>query len=120
MVLMTQKLAEQKHFYTETLDLDLVFDNDDTIGVGRGDDIFVVIREDTVDEHHHVSKHPGSAIITFKCDGDIEDYKRRLTEDNFKIKDIVQLPEHNTEFLFVEDAEANEICLDFPLEHDDE
>lgn len=115
-VLMTQKLTEQKHFYLNTLGLDLVFDNTDTIGIGRGSNLFMVIREDHSENSHHVTEQKGPVIITFKCSGKLDATLQTIADAGYKIRDTVELPEHNTQFLFVEDAESNEICLDFPLQ----
>lgn len=114
-VLMTKNLSNQVQFYKNVLDLELIFDNQDTIGFGKNNRLFLVLREDKSENSHHLSEHKGPQIITFKCQGDINEYIEKIKGSGFKVRDMLELPKHNTHYLFVEDFDGNEICLDFPL-----
>lgn len=114
-VLMTKNLAKQANFYKNILNLDQIFDNQDTLGFGKNNRLFIVLREDKSEDSHHLSDHKGPQIITFKCEGDINHYIEKINNSGFKVRDTVKLPEHNTCYLFIEDYDHNEICLDFPL-----
>ncbi|MCP3679081.1 MAG: hypothetical protein GY782_01895 [Gammaproteobacteria bacterium] len=55
-VVMTKNLSQQLAFYQDVLGLEKIFENNDnsrTTGVGRGERIFVVLREDASEESHH-------------------------------------------------------------------
>ena len=114
-VIMTKNLAEQQNFYQNILGLDLIFDNTDTLGFGKDDRLFVVLRQDSSANSHHLSEHKGPQILTFKCKGNVKEYAKKIKEAGFTIRDTVTLSEHNTQYLFIEDFDCNEICLDFPL-----
>lgn len=114
-VLMTKNLTEQLQFYKDLLDLNLIFDNKDTVGLGKDNRLFIVLREDISENSHHLSDQKGPQIITFKCQGDIEQYSNTIKQAGFKIRDKLLLPEYKVQYLFVEDFDGNEICLDFPL-----
>lgn len=114
-VLMTKNLSSQLQFYKNVLDLEQIFDNQDTVGLGKNNNIFLVLREDKSEDSHHLSEHKGPQIITFKCQGDINEYIKKIKVSGFKIRDMLKLPKHNTHYIFVEDFDGNEICLDFPL-----
>lgn len=114
-VLMTKNLSKQVHFYKDILDLELLFDNQDTIGLGKGKRIFIVLREDKSEKSHHLSEHKGPQIITFKCQGEIDQYIEKIKSSGFKIRDTLKLPKYNIHYLFIEDFDSNEVCLDFPL-----
>ena len=114
-VLMTKNLSKQGSFYKDVLGLDLMFESKDTIGVGKDGRLFIVIREDKSEESHHLSEHKGPQIITFKCQGDINHYADKITGSGFKVRDTLKVPQYKTEYLFIEDYDGNEICLDFPL-----
>lgn len=114
-ILLTKNLSKQINFYKDILDLELIFDNQDTVGFGKNKRLFFVLREDASEESHHLSEHKGPQIITFKCQGDIEQYIAKIKNSGFKVRDALKLPEQNTHYLFIEDYDCNEICLDFPL-----
>jgi catechol-2,3-dioxygenase len=114
-VLMTQNLSRQVHFYKNILDLELIFDNQDTVGLGKNKRLFIVLREDTSENSHHSLEHKGPQIITFKCQGDVEQYIEKIKKSGFRVRDTLKLPKHNAHYLFIEDYDGNEICLDFPL-----
>lgn len=116
-VLMTTNLSKQVQFYKDVLDLELIFDNQDTIGLGKNSRIFLVLREDKSEDSHHLSEHKGPQIITFKCKGDINEYIEKIKASGFKVRDTLKLPKHGTHYLFIEDFDGNEVCLDFPLNH---
>lgn len=114
-VLMTKNLSNQVQFYKDILDLELTFDNQDTVGLGKNNRLFIVLREDKTKDSHHLSDHKGPQIITLKCQGDIVQYIEKIKKSGFKVRDTVKIPIHNTHYLFIEDYDGNEICLDFPL-----
>lgn len=114
-VLMTQNFADQKHFYKDVLETEVIFENQDTVGLGKAGKLFIVLREDQYENSHHLAEHKGSQIITFKCNGDINQYTQKIANAGFKIRDTLQLAEYHTQYLFIEDYDGNEICLDFPF-----
>ena len=114
-VVMTINLSKQLQFYKGMLDLEVIFDSQDTIGLGKNDRIFIILREDKSEDSHHLPEHKGPQIITFKCQGDINEYINKIRDSGFKVRDMLELPKHNMHYLFVEDFDGNEICLDFPL-----
>ena len=114
-VLMTKNLSSQLQFYKNVLDLELIFDNQDTIGFGKNNRIFLVLREDKSEDSHHLSEHKGPQIITFKCQGNVDEYIEKIKASGFKVRDTLKLPKYNAHYLFIEDFDGNEICLDFPL-----
>jgi len=97
------------------LELELIFDNQDAIGLGKDKRIFIVLREDKSEKSHHLSEHKGPQIMTFKCQGDVDLYIKKIRRSGFNVRDTLKLPEYNTHYLFVEDYDGNEICLDFKL-----
>src|SRR5580704_11943340 len=115
LVLMTKNLNKQAHFYNDVLELELAFEHQDTIGLGKNGQIYIVLRQDTSEKSHHLSEHKGPQIITFKCEGDIEQYVTKIKQGGFKIRDTLKLPEHHVHYLFTEDYDGNEICLSFTL-----
>lgn len=114
-VLMTKNLSNQVQFYKNVLDLKLIFDNQDTVGLGKNNRVFLVLREDKSEDSHHLSEHKGPQIITFKCQGEIEQQIEKIKKAGLRVRDTLKLPMHNTHYLFIEDYDRNEICLDFPL-----
>lgn len=114
-VLMTKNLVDQVKFYKDLLQLELIFDNKDTIGLGKDGRIFVVLREDKTENSHHLANQKGPQIITFKCQGNLEQFSNVVKQAGYKVRDKLALSEHNVQYLFIEDFDANEICLDFPL-----
>ena len=87
-VLMTKNLSRQVHFYKDILDLELIFDNQDTVGLGKDKRVFIVLREDNSEKSHHLSEHKGPQIITFKCQGDIDQYIKKIKNSGFKVRDL--------------------------------
>ena len=114
-VLMTNNLPQQRHFYNDILGLDLLFDNTDTVGLGKQSQLFIVLREDNAKDSHHRSEQKGPQIMTFKCKGDIHDYAKKVSTSGFKVRDRLAIPEQRSQYLFIEDYDGNEICLDCPL-----
>lgn len=72
-------------------------------------------REDKTKDSRHLSDYKGPQIITLKCQGDIVQCIEKIKKLGFKVRDTVKIPIHNTHYLFIEDYDGNEICLDFPL-----
>lgn len=118
-VLMTKNLANQVHFYRDILDLEITFDNQDAVGLGKNNQLYIVLREDKSNKSHHLSEHKGPQIITFKCRGGIVQYIEKIKKSGFKVRDTVKLPTNNTHYLFAEDYDGNEICLHFALTYVD-
>ncbi len=112
-VLLTRNISQQKIFYINALGLEILFDNQTTVGLGKKDRQFIVLREDISEGSHHLTEHKGPQLILFKCQGDIETYSDKIKKSGFKIRDTLQIPEHNINYLFIEDYDGNEICLDF-------
>lgn len=111
-VLMTKNLAGQCDFYQNTLGLEMIFNNGNNIGLGSNDRAFIILKEDTSRDSHHLPENKGSQIITFKCNGDILQYIHKIKVAGFKIRDTLELNEYNLSYLFIEDFDHNEICLE--------
>lgn len=114
-VLLTKHFCEQMSFYKNILELDLIFENQDSCGFGKNNRIFIVLKKDASDDSHHLTEHKGPQIITFKCKGNIDEYMNKIQNSGFKVRDTLELPEHHIHYLFIEDFDGNEICLDFKL-----
>ena len=115
MVLMTQHLAEQTHFYKDILGLELIFDKQDTVGLGRHKKLFIVLRTDKAEDSHHQTEQKGPQIMTFKCQGSLDEYTEKISRSGFKVRNQLVLAEHPLQYLFIEDFDGNEICLEFIL-----
>lgn len=117
-VLMTRNLPNQIKFYQAILELQIIFDNQDTIGLGKNGRLFIVLRLDQSENSHHLSEQKGPQILTFKCAGDSGEFIEKLKRLGYELRNIVNLPDQSTQYLFIEDYDGNEICLDFPLARD--
>jgi len=105
----------QAEFYKNVLGLDELFDNQNSMGLGKNGNLFIVLREDKSESSHHLTEHKGPQILTFKCEGSLEQTLEKIKTTGFKIRDTLKLPTYNRHYLFIEDFDSNEICLDFPL-----
>jgi catechol-2,3-dioxygenase len=112
-VLMTTNIGNQLKFYKDILGLDIISEHADTIGLGKNGSLYLVLRDDHEHDSHHLTEHKGPQIITFKCEGDLNISMEKIRSAGFKIRDNLRLPEYNSHYLFVEDADHNEVCLDF-------
>ncbi len=115
-VMMTKNLSQQLAFYQDVLGLEKIFENTDnnrTIGIGKNERSFVVLREDTSEESHHLAEQKGPQILTFKCQGDVAETQERITQAGFKVRHTLELPQYQSTYLFIEDFDGNELCLDF-------
>lgn len=113
-VLVTKNLTDQTEFYTNVLDLKQLFEYDDTIGLGIGDNLCVVLRYEDTSDSHHEQENKGPIIITFRTSTDNKDkIMNRVKTGGYKIRSMVELPDYGSEYHFVEDADGNEVCLDF-------
>lgn len=112
-ILMTKKFTEQRQFYQNIIGLEVHFEMHDAIGLGRDRKIFLLLKKDLSEDSHHLSKHKGASIITFKVAGTIDEWRNKMVLNQLKIRDQLLLPEYQSGFLFVEDYEGNEICLVF-------
>lgn len=115
-VVVTKNLAAQTKFYKETLNLETTFDNIDTIGFGKDSQLFIVLRKEITQNSHHNTENKGAVIITFKCFGSPLDCINKLKQTGTLVRNEVKLPDYNSHFVFIEDADGNEVCLDFPLQ----
>ncbi len=113
-VLMTEHLSKQVQLYKNVLELELIFDNQDTIGLGKNNRLFLVLRQGKSENSHHLSENKGPQILTFKCEGDINQCIETMKDAGVKIRDTLKLPSHGNHYVFIEDFDGNEICLDFP------
>lgn len=113
---MTKNLGNQLDFYQDTLNLDLFFNRKDTIGLGKNQQLIIILQKEPSENSHHLSnnsENKGHGILTFKCEGDLDAYAEQIKKNGFKIRGTLKLPEKNIDYLFVEDYDGNEICLDF-------
>lgn len=113
-VLMTKNLNRQLGFYRDFLGLEQHFDNGDTIGLGKQNRLFLALREDKDEDSHHLTTQKGPKLLTFRCEGLIEPYREKVDQAGYTVRDKLSLPDYDVEYLFIEDVEGNEICLEFP------
>ena len=112
-ILMTNNLKQQAHFYQNVLGLDLQFEHQDSIGLGKNHQLYILLKSDISKNSHHLSEHKGPQIITFKCQGIMQDYLNKIKQTGFRIRDTLELSDINQYYFFIEDFDHNEICLNF-------
>lgn len=112
-VLMTTNLENQKKFYTEILGLTELFCKNEVVGLGDLGQLYIVLRQETDINSHHQKENKGPIILTFQVDSvDKNTIMTRLVQGGLVIRDTLEIPEHNIDYLFIEDCDGNEICLD--------
>lgn len=114
LVLMTKNLEKQLSFYIETIGLELIFQEDGVAGLGKSEHLYIVIKYDDSIDSHHMADNKGTHIITFKCEY-INLVLDKLDQKGIKIRDRIQVLQINSDYIFIEDADGNEVCLDFNL-----
>jgi len=114
-ILLTKHIPEQIGFYKDMLGLELLFENKDNYGFGKDKRLFIILKKDTSEDSHHLTEHKGPQIISFKCNGNLDQYIKKIQAAGFKVRDTLKLPEYNAHYLFIEDFDGNEICLDFTI-----
>lgn len=118
-VLLTKNLPQQLTFYQQVLGLAQLFDNHDkhrTVGIGKEGRLFLVLREDVEENSHHLTEQKGPQILTFKCQGNVAETREKISAAGFKIRHTVELLQYHSTYLFIEDFDGNELCLDFLTE----
>jgi hypothetical protein len=114
-VVLTKQLSNQLKFYQGTLGLDLIYNNNGAIGLGKDGRVFIILRRDNSKDSHHLTVQKGPQIISFQCKGNANSYIDKIKKSGCTIRDILKLPEYKTLCLFIEDFDKNEICLAFNL-----
>ena len=114
-ILLTKHIPEQIGFYKDMLELELLFENQNNYGFGKDKRLFIILKKDTSEDSHHLTEQKGPQIISFKCNGNINQYMNKIQAAGFKVRDTLKLPEYNAHYLFIEDFDGNEICLDFTI-----
>lgn len=109
---MTKNLKAQRDFYKDILSLEVNFENDEVVTLGREDVLELVIRQDQEDEGHHrvEGENKGPFIPTFRFEISAGEIEKRLPKGSYRGKYVDRHGEST--FLFIEDADKNEICLD--------
>lgn len=111
-VLVTRKLREQFNFYQQALGLELLFDNNDTLGLGLNGQLLIVLRKETNANSHHEQENKGPIILTFQFPPtDKTDLLDKLDSLGVKLRG-----QHQKIYYFIEDYDGNELCLDFTAE----
>jgi len=113
--LMTKSLLEQKKFYSELMSLDIIFESEDAIALGKEHKIFLLLKYDANENSHHLAEHKGASILTFKVPETLEYWKNKAQTNEIKIRDNLVLPQYKTSYLFLEDHEGNELCLQIQI-----
>lgn len=115
LVLMTRNLSKQVDFYTKILGLELLFNVKSVAGIGKNSRPFLVIKQDDSANSHHLVENKGASIITFKTSGEAGAVRDELESNGVTIRDEVKVTEIKSHYIFIEDFDGNEICLDFEL-----
>ena len=115
LVLMTKNLEEQIAFYHGTIGLDLIFHHSESAGLGKHDQLYVILKKDTSADSHHLSEQKGPQIITFQCQGDLNQFSEKIRNAGYKIRNKLFLEEQDLQYLFAEDFDRNEVCFGFSL-----
>lgn len=112
-VLVTKNLEEQLHFYKSVIGLDEFFNQDNVIGLGCGKSLHIVLRFEDNPNSHHQQENKGPIIISFQVGEESKDLiMSRLVEGGHTIRDTLSLPQYDSEYIFIEDVDGNELCLD--------
>lgn len=112
-VLVTKNLETQSSFYKDVLGLEELFHHDNTIGLGYENKLYIVLKAEYDPNSHHEHENKGLIIITFQIDEKGKELVlNRLLSGGHKIRDTLILPQYNSEYIFIEDVDGNELCLD--------
>ncbi|RUR14898.1 VOC family protein [Legionella sp. km535] len=112
-VLITNNLDKQKTFYKEVIGLNELFHHDNTVGLGVEDRLYIVLRVEDNPESHHKQENKGPVIITFPVDSQSKEMiMSRIENGGYKHRDTLTLSQYGSEYIFIEDADGNELCLD--------
>lgn len=113
-VLMTKNIPSQLKFYKDTLELKIIFESENAIGLGLQDQLYLILRKDSEPQSHHDSKYKGPIILTFKFSSKNQpQLMQRIKNEGYVRRGSTLLPEYQSEYHFIEDADGNEICLHF-------
>ncbi|WP_367606754.1 VOC family protein [Legionella sp. W05-934-2] len=112
-VLVTKNFKEQLTFYKEVIGLTEFFNQDNTAGLGVNNQLHIVLRIEDNPESHHLKENKGPIILTFQINsGDRDALLSRIENGGYKIRDKLELPNYGSEYIFIEDFDGNELCLD--------
>lgn len=112
-VLVTKNMEQQLHFYKYVMGLDEFFNQDNTIGLGCDKRLHIVLRSEDNPNSHHQQENKGPIILTFQIDEDSKDLMMsRLVKGGHTIRDTLSLPQYDSEYIFIEDVDGNELCID--------
>ncbi len=100
--LFTDKLDEQKKFYAEILNLDLIYETDDSITIEAGDTTLIFVRNETAGIYHFAFNIP-----SFKINEAIDWLKERVKIQQFKDDDIIDFVNWNAYSTYFYDAAGN-------------
>ena len=115
LVLMTQHLEEQISFYHDTIGLDLIFHHSESAGLGKNDQLYLILRKDAAENSHHLTEQKGPQIITFQCLGGLEQFAKKIISAGYTVRNKLHLEEQDMQYLFAEDFDGNEVCFGFSL-----
>jgi len=116
-VLVTKNLEQQLTFYKDIIGLEEFFNQDNTIGLGYDNRLHIVLRAEYNPNSHHQQENKGPIIITFQVEEESKDLiMSRLVKEGHTIRDTLALPQYDSEYIFIEDVDGNELCLDVKRE----
>ena len=116
-VLVTKNLEQQLTFYKDIIGLEEFFNQDNTIGLGYDNRLRIVLRAEYNPNSHHQQENKGPIIITFQVEEESKDLiMSRLVKEGHTIRDTLALPQYDSEYIFIEDVDGNELCLDVKRE----
>jgi len=112
-VLLTNNLEKQKTFYKEVIGLSEFYHQDNTVGLGVDNNLYIVLRIEDNPVSHHQQENKGPVIITFQVDSQSKEaIMSRIEKGGYKYRDRLTLPQYGSEYIFIEDVDGNELCLD--------
>ena len=112
-VLVTKNLEHQFSFYKDVIGLQEFYNQDNTIGLGSDGRLHIVLKAEYNPDSHHQQENKGPIIITFQVEQEGKELiLSRLIKGGHIIRDTLSLPQYGSEYIFIEDVDGNELCLD--------
>jgi len=75
--------------------------------------LHIVLKAEYNPDSNHQQENKGHIIITFQVEQEVKELiLSRLIKEGHKIRDTLSLPQHGSEYIFIEDIDGNELCLD--------
>lgn len=115
LVIMTKNIEGQLKFYKSFLGLNVLFQEENAVGLGINEKLHVILRQDTQEQSHHLDEQKGPVIMTFSVDDEyaLSDFKNLIHMSQYKLRNELIIEEYSVYYLFIEDHDQNEVCLSF-------